>query len=175
MTALYRQNCELFVHRHSTMSSGVVFFTSSCFLGQKAGLPEPPIFEISGSSSRQIPAPAPISTHSHSHTYTHTIGPVKIKYLQRSRSRSRTKKTAPAPDKNAAPAPLAKGTIIYDRGVPSLLQGIYKVCAQSMGIRTQKASIIPIRIRNMTGGLNTTFQYFAKYEIEAVLWIRIQL
>ena len=44
------------------------------------GLPELPIFEISGSSSRQIPAPAPAPapaptptpTHSHSHTYSHT-------------------------------------------------------------------------------------------------------
>ena len=51
-----------------------------------AGLPEPPIFEISGSgsssSSRQIPAPAPSPTptptptptlsHSHSHCHSHS-------------------------------------------------------------------------------------------------------
>ena len=42
------------------------------------GLPEPPIFEISGSISRQIPAPAPTPSQSHSHTK----GLVKIKYLQ---------------------------------------------------------------------------------------------
>ena len=47
----------------------------------QAGLPEPPIFDIS--SSRQIPAPAlapaptPTPTHSHSHS------PVKIKYYSR--------------------------------------------------------------------------------------------
>ena len=37
------------------------------------GLPEPPMFEISGSSSssRQIPARAPTPTHSHRHSWAH--------------------------------------------------------------------------------------------------------
>ena len=36
----------------------------------RPGLPEPPIFEISGSSSRLILAPAPTPTPSHSHSHT---------------------------------------------------------------------------------------------------------
>ena len=36
------------------------------FLLLSSGLPEPPIFDISGSSSRQIPAPAPTPTPTNS-------------------------------------------------------------------------------------------------------------
>ena len=74
----------------------------NCECVVQAGLPEPPIFEISGSSSRQIPAPAPIlllplplplplvipghsHTHSHSHSHSQSLGPVKVKYLKYSR------------------------------------------------------------------------------------------
>ena len=39
-----------------------------------SGLPEPPIFEIFGSSSRQIPAPAPTPTPSHSHSHSQRCG-----------------------------------------------------------------------------------------------------
>ena len=45
----------------------------------QAGLPEPPIFEIS--RSRQIPALAPAPSPTTTHSYSHS--PVKIKYYSR--------------------------------------------------------------------------------------------
>ena len=84
-----------------------------------AGLPELPIFEISGSGfrSRLIPAPAPYPypyPQAQPQPYTHTQGPVKIKYLQRSRSRELEiepdqKKPLRLQPKRAAPAPATLG------------------------------------------------------------------